>query len=218
MDQEDIIKKINLIKDSDQSGKKIDPIDSDPIGNREILRVLMEVFNVLNSNIRSVSKDVEEIKSSISKIGAQVEKLSADKNRNYFEADVMPFESNYISQNKNVPVYSGNRNVPKSISEMVNKVYDLRVSADYKQFRDFNRYEQRLVLSDKVNPAKEAEYITESFLEGDAVYINRISFFNSSDVSTELFEIKQSGLLKGDIKFTPCFIRKDGIIEKGKIG
>jgi hypothetical protein len=105
--------------------------------------------------------------------------------------------------------------LPKTIADMFDKVYALREKATPSQYMDFNG---SLFKTNKPDYKKDAQYIIESFSNCDVVYINKNTFFVDDDVNEQLFNVKFTGTIRGDVSFKPCIITKDKVIHKGSIG
>ena len=153
------------------------------------------VVNNLENNISNIKELVSDISShSVSDHGhMSSNRMNANKAEEYISPDM-------------------------TVSDMFNKVSELRESENKKYFMDYNQSERKLIPTNKIDWKRDAEYILEK--KGEDVwwlYINRTYFFNASDVSESLFDVKADGTIRGDVFFRPCIFVKNERIT-GRLG
>ena len=200
--------------------------------------------SMLSASIDSAMNNVKRIRSEIKQISGSIDGLAAAGGTEKYAGGTTNMEVTVSSLKNNIafikeivssmgaaastePTAESERmgyahekaDIPTmTVSEMFNKVSELRSIAEPNQFLDYNESEGKTVRSAKNDYRKEADYIFEAVGENKYfIYINRNSFFNAADVSNRLFEVKADGTIRGDVPFRPC-VSDNGVFIKGKLG
>ena len=200
--------------------------------------------SMLSASIDSAMNNVKRIRSEIKQISGSIDGLAAAGGTEKYAGGTTNMEVTVSSLKNNIafikeivssmgaaaskePTAESERmgyahekaDIPTmTVSEMFNKVSELRSIAEPNQFLDYNESEGKTVRSAKNDYRKEADYIFEAVGENKYfIYINRNSFFNAADVSNRLFEVKADGTIRGDVLFRPC-VSDNGVFIKGKLG